>query len=285
MTRSAAAKASAAADALLDFLRTQPRVPQQHIPPDAAPDPRGADAPPCADAVLPPADVTRPDAPADARPRPGPAPDPPAPPRPETTSRDAPQRLAHTDWLHHRLTITGPAAALAGFRAAAAGGGIIPWQLDRDRIAEDFFHLLAAPPAPQQRSLSLAGARVVAGQLGDAVARRHDMAVSLVGDSRACPFDLHKLVPVPEKILRLGPDDPVSVRWLWEYWGTTRELRHVTAEIAAPDASRQHRPAAGGGEIRVRFWSADWSPSRALAAIAGDFPALRFALRPSYDPP
>ncbi len=195
-----------------------------------------------------------------------------------------PLRLPHTDWLHHRLVVAGPHAALAAFRAAASGAGIIPWHLDLDRIAEDCFHLLAAPPPPQQRSLSLAGARIVAGQLRDAVARRHDLAVARVGHSRACPFDLHALVPVPEIILRRGPDDPASLQWLWQHWGTTRELRHVTAALA-PSEDRRRRPEAGAGELQINFWSTDWSPWRALARIAIGFPALRFDLRPSYGAP
>ena len=38
----------------------------------------------------------------------------------------APLRLAHTDWLHHRLTVAGPNDAVAAFRAAAAGAGEHP---------------------------------------------------------------------------------------------------------------------------------------------------------------
>ena len=77
-----------------------------------------------------------------------------------------PLRLTHTDWLHHRLLITGSAADLAAFRQAAAGAGTIPWCLDLDRMEEDFFHLLVAPPRagaliPPARSVSLAGARIL----------------------------------------------------------------------------------------------------------------------------
>jgi hypothetical protein len=206
------------------------------------------------------------------------------PDTPGETTASAPLRPAHTDWLHHRLTVTGLAAELAAFQTAAAGAGVIPWQLDLDRLTEDFLHLLVAPPPPQQRSLSLAGAHVLAGQLRDAVAHRHDLAVARVGRSRACPFDLHALVPVPADILRRGPDDPVSLTWLWQRWGTTQALRHVALDPTAGPAPRR-RLAAGVGETRISFWSADWSPWRALARIAAGFPALRFALCPEYDPP
>jgi len=78
--------------------------------------------------------------------------------------RHAPLRLAHPDWLHHRLLVAGPAADLATFRQAAAGAGTIPWQLDLDRMEEDLFHLLVAPPpragaltAPSRPGRSRAG--------------------------------------------------------------------------------------------------------------------------------
>jgi hypothetical protein len=274
VTRSAASKTAAAADALLAWLRDQPPPvfpPARRGPPDA--DTAG---PPAAPVALDQGADHPPVAPASATPA---APDPVGKAGP-----DAPLRLAHTDWLHHRLMVTGPDAAMAAFRVAAAGAGVIPWHLDLDRIEEECFHLLVAPPPPQRRSLSLAGARVVATQLRDTVARRHDLAVARVGNSRACPFDLHALVPVPGEILRHGPDDPVSLAWLWAHWGTTRELRHVTPESAAGQ-DRRGRPTDAGTGCHLTFWSADWSPWRALAQIAARWPALRFDLRPSYDAP
>jgi hypothetical protein len=195
----------------------------------------------------------------------------------------APMRLAHTDWLHHRLAVTGPADQLAALRHAAAGSGVIPWQLDLDRMEEDLFHLLVAPPPPQPRTLSVAGARVLAGQLSDAVGRRHERAVARVGASRACPFDLHALVPVPDTVLQLGPDDPIALAWLWEHWGTTQALRHVAEDVAArPEAERRSVLAAGQDALHVAFWSADWTPWRALEAVAGRWPRLCFDVRPSY---
>ena len=290
----AAAKATAAADALLAWLRDQPPS-GFHRRESAAPEAGAADAPLDADAAGPPAEPVDEDGPLGHTPVPLAFPVPAtetaaARPLPRTATpfgagddHGAPLSLAHTDWLYHHLSITGPDAALVAFQIAAAGAGVIPWHLDLDRLAEDCFHRLVAPPPPRQRSLSLAGARIVAGQLRDAVARRHDLAVARVGRSQACPFDLHALVPVPADILRRGPDDPVSLQWLWEHWGTTRALRHVTADPAAgPD--RQPQPGGESG-IRIGFWSADWSPWRALARIAAGFPALRFALCPEYDPP
>lgn len=55
-----------------------------------------------------------------------PTPTPPADPpehTPAIEGRSGPFCLAHTDWLHHRLDIKGPADAVAGFRQAACGVG------------------------------------------------------------------------------------------------------------------------------------------------------------------
>jgi hypothetical protein len=201
-----------------------------------------------------------------------------APPSPA-----APLRLAHTDWLHHRLTISGPAAQVTALRTAAAGAGVIPWRLDLDRIEEDVFLLLASPPAAPPRQLSVAGARILAGQLRDAVARRQALAVARVGTSRACPFDLHALLPVPAALLCRGPDDAAALAWLWTHWGTTAALRHVSVVDTA--FADDPAPVAGAAVFRISFWSADWSPWRALAALAAGWPALRFALRPRYAVP
>ena len=173
---------------------------------------------------------------------------------------------------------------------AAAGAGTIPWQLDLDRMEEDLFHLLVAPPAPAgaadspPRRLSLSGARILAGQLRDAAGRRRELAAARVGISRACPFDLHALVPVPEAVLWHGPDDPRALAWLWQHWGTTEALRHVATDAEVDNAVRGRREK-GEAVFTVTFWSADWTPWLALARIAADWPALRFETRPSYDMP
>lgn len=192
-----------------------------------------------------------------------------APPAPA----HAPLAPAHTDWLHHVLRIDGPAPAIAAFRDAAAGAGTIPWHLDLDSLEEDWFNRLVSPPAPQRRSLSLEGARMLAGELREVVARRHGLAVARVGRSEACSFDLHALVPVPEPILLLGPDHPAALEWLWANWGTTQALRHV-AVLAGARASEA---------LHIEFWSADWTPWRALATVRAGWPALQFQVAPSYE--
>jgi hypothetical protein len=189
-------------------------------------------------------------------------------------------RLPTPDWLHHRLTISGPPAEVGRFRKASAGAGIIPWQLDLERMEEEYFHLLVAP---EQRSISIAGARIFARQLRDAVQRRHDLAVTRVGRSQARPFDLHALVPVPTDILALGPGEPRALAWLWEHWGTSDALRHVAEEtVRTTDVE-----ITGNTEtaFRVSFWSADWTPWRAFDDLKSVWPLLRFDIRPTYDPP
>jgi segregation and condensation protein A len=173
----------------------------------------------------------------------------------------------HTDWLYHRLEINGPAAQVSAFRAAAAGAGVIPWHLDLDRMEEDFFLRVAAPPPGHARSLSMAGCRMLAAELRDAVARRHALAVARLGQSAACPFDLHALLPVPATTLQLGPDHPEARAWLWTQWGTTQALRHVAVEAdparrRAGRCSNLHRRLLVGGLDTV---ARAGDPARAVA--------------------
>lgn len=292
VTRGAASRTSEAADALLAWLRSQRREPIIE----------GA-AKATTDAADPAAPIQRPEQPGDGvvaggtelviatgtRTAPVPNGGLSAAVRsraigaPDRTETGAPLCLPNTDWLYHRLTVTGPAAAVGGFSDAAAGAGTVPWQLDVELLEEDVFHLLAAPPPPHERTLSAMGARVLAGQLRKAVERRHALAVARVGRNRACPFDLHALLPVPGDVLRFGPDDPAALAWLWENWGTTQALRHVATVAATGGSDERHPPARGETAVRVTFWSADWTPWRALARLAGRWPALRFDVRPRYD--
>lgn len=187
---------------------------------------------------------------------------------------NAPLRLPNPDWLHHRLTVFGPSDVLEKFRGAAAGSGTVPWQLDLDRMEEDFFHALAGAG-----QLSLDGARVLSGQLRDAVSRRHVAAVTRVGHSVACPFDLYALVPVPDAILCLGPDHPQALAWLWTHWGTTEAVRHVRV---VDKVGCDTKGASAVARLDLRFWSADWTPWRALTKIRADWPGLRFDMQPDY---
>lgn len=182
----------------------------------------------------------------------------------------------YTDWLRHRLTISGPADAMARFRAAAAGPGLIPWVLDLGRMEEDWRLQLLAPPEGEP-AISPAGARILSRRLRDAAAANHQAALARAAADRGCPFDLHRLVPVPAAILALGPDDPAARRWLWAQWGTTRALRHVRA-LPGMEDGRSTRT----DRMAVEFWSADWSPWRALLRLRQDWPTLVWDLRPDY---
>ncbi|MFC7477507.1 hypothetical protein ACFQS7_24315 [Dankookia sp. GCM10030260] len=196
----------------------------------------------------------------------------------------APEVLAlpHTDWLYHHLRVTGAPAEVAAVRAAAAGAGVIPWQHDLGPAAEDWFHLLAVPPAPQRRSLSLEGCRILAGQLRDAAEARQRRVAERAAASRACPLDLHRLLPVPNRLLRLGPEAAETRAWLWEHWGTTQALRGVV-ELPVP---RPGQPRHGDpGLVWLGFWSADWTPWPAILALRARWPALRLDVRPLYDDP
>lgn len=310
-TRQASRKTADAADQLLDWLGRQDGLADGHGDGQAdlgQPAGGGAEAPSPDPPMLPaPADTARG---FDEAPRPQQEVERSLTRRAERTDdaaqAAAPLRPRHTDWLHHRLLVVGPAGTLADFQAAARGAGTIPWRLDFDRMEEDLFLMLAAPPPPQRRRLSLVGARALAGQLRDAAERRHGAAVARVVCSpaethrppqtranrcavspasrvrrvcgRACAFDLHALVPVPPEVLQLGPDHPEALAWLWTHWGTTAALRHVVAEPILP------RRTAGGDHamLRLAFWSADWTPWRALATVAARWPALRFDIRPTY---
>ncbi len=295
-TQAAAAKAEEAADALLAWLRAQPRgIGSQREATGSAGQEGALSAESSAAALS--EDAVEPD-PAFATVS---LPEHPdlatavlSAPSDDPTRRRRPTalRLSHTDWLHHRLLITGPTADLADLRATAAGAGTVPWHLDFDHMEEDLFHLLVAPPAragaegAPGRSLSLAGARILAGQLRAAAARRHALAVARVGHNAVCPFDLHALVPVPDAILQYGPDEPAALDWLWTHWGTTQALRHVAEDDAAAGVTAVRRAATPGEATwALTFWSADWTPWRALAQIAGQWPGLRFDTRPTYDMP
>jgi hypothetical protein len=154
--------------------------------------------------------------------------------------------LPHPDWLYHHLRVTGEPTEVAAFRAAAAGPGVIPWADSLGAAAEDWFHLLAAPPAPGRRSLSLEGCRILAGQLRDAAEARQRIVSERAATSRASAFCLHRLLPVPAPLLRLGPEHPESRAWLWATWGTTQALRGVV-ELPVPGRGRPRPPDPGPG--------------------------------------
>ena len=182
--------------------------------------------------------------------------------------------LSTPDWLPHTLTVSGPGADVAQFRELAAGAGVIPWHYDLDRMQEDWFHRMLAPDS---REISLEGARILAETYRGLVSAHHERAVAAVGHSRACPFDLHSLVPIPSRVLRFGPDDPAGLLWLWENWGTTWPLKQV--RILAEGADNRLRRS---GRVAYAFLSADWTPWQAIRAIRARWPRLVFDVQPAY---
>lgn len=177
--------------------------------------------------------------------------------------------LPNPEWLPHELTVTGPSEELAAFRLAAAGPGAIPWVTDYDRQEEDWVHAMLTPP-PTERGISVEGARILARQLRERVEMQDQHVASAAFDDARCPLDLNALVPVPDRMLRLGPDDPGVLAWLWEHWGTTWALRGVEQIPCEPEP----RLPAGQGALGYRFWSADWTPWRALSAMRSRWPSI-----------
>ncbi len=173
-----------------------------------------------------------------------------------------------------RRAVSGPADRVAAFAAAARGAGVIPWRLDLARIEEDVFNLAAAQP-PAQRRLTIAGCRLLARQFRERVAAHHAKAVGRVGHSRACPLDLHALLPVPATLLERGPNDPASRAWLAAHWGTDG-LRHVEERPGRPG----RRLPAGHAVIGYGFFTDGETPQAAMSALASSWPELRFLLRP-----
>ena len=176
--------------------------------------------------------------------------------------------LPQPDWLYQELTVTGEGDALWSFRQAAAGAGHVPWAYDYDALEEHWLSLMLNQPG---RRISLQGAKIVARETTEAFRDEHEEACAWVGRSKAVPLDLHQLVPVPWEVLRLGPDAPASLSWLWRHWATTWPLRRVERLPCPADA------------WRVGYWSADWTPWPVIAACRARWPALNFRLRIGYD--
>jgi hypothetical protein len=179
------------------------------------------------------------------------------------------------DWLYHHLTISGPGAKVERFAAAARGAGVVPWRLDGAEVEDTVFNLAVSQPG--RRTLSVDGCRILARQFRDRVEARQAQATALVGRSRACAFDLHTLLPVPEVILQLGPTHPTALSWLTAHWGVTDRLRQVV-ERPKPTAGR--RLPKGHAVIGYGFFTAGETPQTAITWLGTQWPALAFSLAP-----
>ncbi|WP_198382158.1 hypothetical protein [Roseomonas sp. KE2513] len=182
--------------------------------------------------------------------------------------------VRHTEWLPFRLTVHGPAEAVAVFAVAAAGPGVTPWQVDFAAMEEDVFHRLASL-YPRTGRLSLEGCRVFAAQLRERAEDRHRQVLVAAEGSRARPLDLHALLPVPAAVLALGPDHPDARQWLRSRWGT-EELRRVERLSGSP-----RRQSKGQAEVGFGFFAADAGPAAAVLRLAKAWPDLRLDLRPA----
>jgi hypothetical protein len=180
----------------------------------------------------------------------------------ETIERGAP------DWLLNLLTVSGPAGEVARFRTAAQGTGGMPWHLDLNHEEARLFAPMAAAGVE---------ARMLARQIREIQAARHDRLLARWAERGGCPFDLHRLIPIPDHILQLGEDDPASTAWLMAHWGTTR-LRAV--RIREEGADRRLRRKA---EIVYEFRSADWTPWKAILRLRRNWPKLVLIVQPRYD--
>ncbi len=180
------------------------------------------------------------------------------------------------DWLYHHLTVSGPADRVTAFAAAARGAGVTPWQLDFAHIEDDLFVRAVSQPA-SQRTLSVAGCRILARQFRDRVEARQARAAARVGHSRACPFDLQALLPVPAAILRLGPTHPSALAWLAGHWGITDRLRQVAVREMA---TAGRRLPGGHSVIGYGFFTDGETPHAAIARLAPGWPTLRLSLVP-----
>jgi hypothetical protein len=183
---------------------------------------------------------------------------------------------AGSPWLYHHLTISGPAADVAAFAEAARGSGILPWRVEAARIEEDIFNLAASQPAAI-RSLTIEGCRILARQFRDRVEERAAQAAARVGRSRACPFDLHSLLPVPMAILARGPAHPEALAWLTARWGITDSPRQVAER---PGATAGRRLPRGHQVIGYSFFTAQETPQAAIVELGRRWSALRFDLQP-----
>ncbi|WP_051626158.1 hypothetical protein [Kozakia baliensis] len=176
-------------------------------------------------------------------------------------------------WVAVTLQVMGPAADLAAFQDAARGLGVIPWAFDADVLEEDIVLMLLRDP---QRSLTLAGCRVLARQFRERAVDRHHQTLARIGTDRRCPFDLQALRPVPAAILRRGADDSAAQTWLRTHWGVNQALRQVS--VLPPERLRGRRPPAGQGRCGYVFYTDGAVPEPAIAALRQDWPTLRLTL-------
>ena len=125
--------------------------------------------------------------------------------------------------------------------------------------------------------LSIEGCHILARQFRERIEARDEKAAALVGQSRACPFDLHVLLPIPAEILQRGPTDQESLDWLARHWGTRDALRKI---VARPNPSAGRRLPGGHVVVSYGFFTTGETPRAAVTQLVAHWPALRFVLTP-----
>ena len=148
---------------------------------------------------------------------------------------------------------------------------------DPGAAVEEEVFVRAVSRSASRRNLTVEGCRILARQFRERVEAHHARAAAQVGQSLACPFDLHVLLPVPESILQLGATDPTALAWRAAHWGITDRLRQVTLRDKATTGRRLPR---GHAAIGYGFFTAGETPDAAIAQIAARWPALGFHLVP-----
>jgi hypothetical protein len=187
-----------------------------------------------------------------------------------------PSTNAAPAWLWHHLTISGPTADVTAFAEAARGPGVIPWHIDYTQVEEDIFHRAVAGRGGRD-GLSIEGCHILARQFRQRIESRDEKAVALIGQSRACPFDLHVLLPIPAEILQRGPTDQTSLDWLARHWGTPDAPRKIAAR---PNPSAGRRLPAGHAVMSYGFFTSGETPRTAVTRFVARWPTLRFVLTP-----
>ena len=179
-------------------------------------------------------------------------------------------------FLFHHLTVFGPGNLVDRFAAGARGPGVIPWRVDYAELEEDIFHMSLRQP-PACRTLSVSECRTLARQFSGQVEAHHARAAALAATTgrHACPFDLHVLLPIPERILSIGPRDPRAAAWLRSNWGVVSPPRQV---VSRPGATAGKRLPGGHRVVGYGFFCEGGTPHAAREALERIWTGLSFRL-------
>lgn len=156
---------------------------------------------------------------------------------------------------------------MARFQDAARGSSGVPWYLDLDHEEVRLFAPMASA-GPE--------ARMLARQLREVICARHERLLARWREPGPVPFDLHRLLPIPQAILQLGEDAPLAQAWLRAHWGTS-QLRGVRIrKQGTTDGCAARRRSSTISLGRLDSLASD-PPSSA------DWPKLVLTVRPSYE--